>query len=131
MKITIKFILIISLCLYSFIGFAQKERLQAIQQHFKDLSLSVPGLNQTAELSISSGSLQEFLRGLASTHNLNINIDPSLNQRVTNYFSNEKVSNILLYLIEHYDLDVQFIGTIMTFTPYKDPLNNLPNKLKT
>jgi type IV pilus assembly protein PilQ len=130
MKITIKFILIISLCLYSFIGFAQKERLQAIQQHFKDLSLSVPGLNQTAELSISSGSLQEFLRGLASTHNLNINIDPSLNQRVTNYFSNEKVSNILLYLIEHYDLDVQFIGTIMTFTPYKDPLNNLPNKPK-
>lgn len=130
MKIKIKFFLIISFCLCSFIGVAQKERLQAIQQRLKDLSLSVPGLNQTAELSISSGSLQEFLRGLASTHNLNINIDPSLNQRVTNYFSNEKVSNILLYLIDHYDLDVQFIGTIMTFTPYKDPLNSLPKKPK-
>ncbi|MBS1509215.1 MAG: secretin and TonB N-terminal domain-containing protein [Bacteroidetes bacterium] len=126
----IKFLIIATLLVYSFNALAQKERLLVIQQRLKDLSLTVPGLNQTAELSISSGSLQEFLRGLASTHNLNINVDPSLNQRVTNYFANEKVSNILLYLIEQYNLDVQFVGSIMTFTPYKDPAGNLPKKPK-
>ena len=130
MKIKANFLIIISVFFCSLNGFAQNDRLQEIEQRLKDLSLSVPGLKQTAELSISSGSLQEFLRGLASTHNLNINIDPSLNQRVTNYFSNEKVINILLYLIRQYNLDVQFVGTIMSFTLYKDLLANLPKKPK-
>lgn len=130
MKIAANFLMIISMSFCSITAFGQSDRFQVIEQRLKDLSVSVPGLKQTAELSISSGSLQEFLRGLASTHNLNINIDPSLNQRVTNYFANEKVSNILLYLIKQYNLDVQFIGSIMTFTSYKDPLADLPKKPK-
>lgn len=109
---------------------AQDGRFQTIEQRLKDLSTSVPGLNQSAELSISGGSLQECLRGLAVTHNLNINADPALTQKVSNYFSKEKVINILLYLIKQYNLDVQFVGTIMTFTPYKDPSLSLPAKSK-
>lgn len=109
---------------------AQTDRFSVIEQRLKDLSLSVPGLNQTAELSISNGSLQEFLRGLASTHNLNITIDPALNQKITNYFSKEKVINILLFLVKQFDLDIQFVGSIMSVVPYKDPALNLPKKPK-
>ncbi len=130
MKIKACFLFTISIFFCTISVFGQNDRFQVIEQRLKDLSASVPGLRQTAELSVSSGSLQEFLRGLASTHNLNINIDPSLNQRVTNYFANEKVTNILLYLIKQYNLDVQFIGTIMTFSPYRDPLADLPKKPK-
>lgn len=130
MKIKIVFFLAVHVFFASISSYGQTDRFQVIEQRLKDLSNSVPGLRQTAELSISSGSLQEFLRGIASTHNLNINIDASLNQRVTNYFANEKVINILLYLIKQYDLDVQFIGSIMTFSQYRDPLANQPKKPK-
>lgn len=106
--------------------FAQTNRLQTIQQRLTDLSQNVPGLNQTAETSISNGSLKEFLRGLASTHSLNLNIDPSLNQRITSYFSDEKVLTVLIYLAKEYNLDFTFTGSIISITPYKDPLANQP-----
>ena len=130
MKTKVISLLVIGICILSLKGFAQTDRIKIIEQRLKDLSASVPGLNQTAELSISGGSLQEFLRALASTHNLNINIDPSLTQKVSNYFSKEKVSNILLYLVNQYNLDIQFVGSIMTIIPFKDPMLNQPNKPK-
>jgi type IV pilus assembly protein PilQ len=102
------------------------ERFPQLEQRLKDLSLTVPGLTQKATLSISGGSLQEFLRAIASTHNLNLNIDPALTQRVTNYFSGEPVSNILLYLAKTYDLDFTFTGSIISISPYRDPMRNMP-----
>src|SRR5262249_27355079 len=104
----------------------QTDRLQVIQQRLTNLSQNVPGLNQQVETSISNGSLKEFLRGLATTHSLNLNIDPSLNQHITTYFSDEKVLNVLLYLAKEYNLDFTFTGSIISIIPYKDPLANLP-----
>jgi type IV pilus assembly protein PilQ len=95
----------------------QQDRFELLQKRLTDLSTSVPGLNQKADLSVSNISLQDFLKGLASTHNLNLNIDPALDQRLTNYFSDESVANILLYLARQFNLDFTFIGTIITIKP--------------
>jgi type IV pilus assembly protein PilQ len=102
------------------------DRFQIIEQRLKDLSSIVPGLKEKADLSVSNGSLQEFLKGLAATHDLNFNIDPSLTQRVNNYFSEEPVINILVFLAKQYNLDLTFVGSIITIAPYKDPLAGLP-----
>jgi type IV pilus assembly protein PilQ len=118
-------ILIISLLCCNHI-FGQVNRLQVIQQRLTDLSQNVPGLNQELETSISNGTLKEFLRGIATTHSLNLNIDPSLNQRISSYFSNEKVLNVLVYLAKEYNLDFTFTGSIISIIPYKDPLANQP-----
>ena len=105
---------------------AQQDRFALIEQRLKDLSSQSPGLNMRADLSVSNTTLQEFLKGLAATHDLNLSIDPSLTQRITNYFSDEKVINILLYLAKQYDLDFTFVGSIITISQYKDPLINQP-----
>ena len=97
-----------------------------MQQKLNDLSREIPGLSQKLETSISNGSLKDLLRGIASTHSLNLNIDPLLNQRTTSYFSNEKVSTVLVYLAKEYNLDLNFTGSIISIIPYKDPLANLP-----
>jgi type IV pilus assembly protein PilQ len=107
-------------------SFGQQDRMQLLRQRLTDLSPNVPGLNQQVETSVSSGTLKDFLRGLATTHSLNLTIDPSLNQRITSYFANEKVLNVLLYLAREYSLDFTFTGSIISITPYKDPLANLP-----
>jgi type IV pilus assembly protein PilQ len=61
---------------------------------------------------------------------LNINIDPLINQRITSFFSNETVLNVLLYLAKQYNLDFIFTGTIISVAPYRDPMSNLPPKAK-
>ena len=102
----------------SVVTFAQdkKQQLQAVQQKLEQLSKSqVLGLNEKADISVSGVSIQEFLRGIAQSHKLNINIDPSLNIKVYNRFTNEKVSNIILFLCDEYGLDIRFTGSIMSF----------------
>jgi type IV pilus assembly protein PilQ len=97
-----------------------------LDQRLLELAQNFPGLNQRVETSVSNTSLQEFLRGLATTHNLNLNVDPSLTQRITVYFSNETIRNLLLYLAKQYNLDFNFTGSIISISPYRDPLLNLP-----
>lgn len=129
-KIIIHSVIILIFLFGGFTAKCQQDRYSVIEQRLKDLAATVPGLNQKAELTVSDGSLQEFLRGIASTHNLNLNISPLLNQKITNYFSNEKVINILLYLVKQYNLDISFIGSIINITPYLDPAASLPPKPK-
>lgn len=112
---------------------AQEDRFQTLYQRLKDLSAQVPGLTQKTDLSISNGSLQEFLRGLAAANNLNLNISPGLTQKISNNFSDETVLNILMFLTRQYNLDMNFIGTIITVSPYNDPMANQiipPKELK-
>jgi len=103
-----------------------QDRFTLLEQRLRDLSQNVPALNQRVETSISNGFLHELLRGVATTHNLNFNVDPTLNQRVTVYFANESVVNVLMYLARQYNLDFSITGSIISITPYKDPLANQP-----
>jgi len=97
------------------------ERLQQIENRLKVLSVSVPGLNQKVQFSMSGANASEFLKALAQTNNLNINIDPQLNFKVYNNFTNETALNILLFLAKEYDLDINIIGSIMSITKVAAP----------
>jgi type IV pilus assembly protein PilQ len=97
----------------------EKDRFEVIEKKLRKLSRKeLPGLKEVVDFSVSGVSVQEFLRGLAESNNLNISVDPTLNIRVVNNFTNEKVSNILLFLCKEYDLDIRFVGSIMSFYRY-------------
>jgi len=124
--------LLITICFFVFVflsgnnAYGQTDRFSILEQRLLDVAQNVPGLNQKVETSISNISLQEFLRGIATTHNLNFNVDPNLTQKITVYFSNETITNLLIYLCKQYNLDLSFTGTIITIKPYQDPLLLLP-----
>jgi len=113
-------------CIISFNCLAQEDRFQVLEQRLRNLSQNVPGLNEKVETSVSNGSLQEFLHGLASTHDLNLNIDPAISQKITSYFTNERVITVLLYVAKEYNLDFNFTGSIISVFPYRDPMANQP-----
>jgi len=92
------------------------ERLRRIDERLRNLSVTVPGLNQKVQLSMSGASAQEFLRALAQSNNLNVNIDPQLNFKVYTNFRNETALNVLLFIAKEYDLDINMIGSIMSIT---------------
>lgn len=102
-------------------GPAQPDRFVALEEKLNDLKKEVPGLNEKVDFAISGASIQEFIKTLAESNNLNVSVDPSLNMRVHNNFTNERVLTILLFLCKEYDLDIRFVGTIMSFYKYVPP----------
>ncbi len=98
-----------------------QDRLKAIEERLRNLAVTVPGLNQPVQLSMSGASAQEFLRALAQSNNLNINIDPQLNFKVYTNFRNETAMNVILFIAKEYDLDINLIGSIMSVTKVQAP----------
>ncbi|HYC30079.1 MAG TPA: hypothetical protein VEB42_14700, partial [Chitinophagaceae bacterium] len=122
----LKWLLILGIFLYMNITVCAQDRISNLQQQLNELSQSTAGLNDEVETAVSNTSLYEFLKGLAVSYKLNLNIDPSINEKITTYFSHQTVKSVLLYLARQYDLDFVFTGSIIYITPYKDPSLNLP-----
>jgi len=100
---------------------ASLERVRTVRERLNNLSITVPGLNQKVQMNVSGVSAQEFLRALAQANNLNINIDPQLNFKIFNNFTNETALNVLVFLTKEYNLDINLIGSIMSVTKSPEP----------
>lgn len=97
-------------------------RLQTIEYQLTLMSDSlVPGLNEVANFSVSALPIQSFLRIVAESHKLNVQIDPELNVSLTNNFTNVLVKDLIYFICEEYKVDVRFTGTIMSFYKYLPP----------
>lgn len=99
-----------------------QDRLDEIRQIFEQQARVQPGLNEPVELSVSDLDVQQFIRGLGSTHSLNLSVSPQITGEVFNNFSNATVSDVLLYLCKEYNLDVDVIGSIISFKRYVRPV---------
>lgn len=100
---------------------AQQDRFTTIEQKLLELAATTPGLNEKVELSVNGVAIQEFIRALATANNLNVSLETSLTAKVINNFSNVTVADVLLFLCRKYDLDITFIGNIMSFSQYAAP----------
>ena len=102
------------------------ERLRLIEERLRNLAVTLPGLNQKVQLSMAGASATEFLRALAQSNNLNINIDPNLNSKIYNNFTNESALNVLLFLAKEQNLDINLIGSIMSVSKVAEPRIPVP-----
>ena len=108
------------LCLMAQNGFG--ERLAGIKDQLEGLAeADVEGLNGVVNFAVANAPLQDFLRSIAETHELNIHIDPGLSVKVTNNFTNAMVKDVLYFVCAEYRMDIRFVNNIMSFFPYKMP----------
>lgn len=105
---------------------AERERL--VENRLRSLAITVPGLNQKVQMNVSNVSVQEFLRALAQANNLNINIDPQLDFKIYNNFTNETALNVLLFLSKEHALDINLVGSIMSVTKTQEAKPVIPLK---
>ncbi|HXD93102.1 MAG TPA: secretin and TonB N-terminal domain-containing protein [Bacteroidia bacterium] len=94
-----------------------QDRIEVLDQKLKDLSKTVPQLKEKVEFSLNGSSIQELLTGIATLHNLNVTVDPSVTGKIYNNFTNVPVSEVFIFLCKQYNLDIVFTGSIMYFTP--------------
>lgn len=104
------------------------DRVRLVEERLRNLSITVPGLSQKVQMNVSNVSVQEFLRSLAQANNLNINIDPNLNFKVYNNFTNETALNVLVFLTKEYGLDINLVGSIMSVTKVQEVMPVIPPK---
>lgn len=118
---------LLSFIVFSFCLFAlnAQDRFQFLQNKLDSLAISsIPALNEKVNISVTNVSIQEFLRGIANSSALNINVDPSINVQIINNFTNVRVSDVLVFLCRQYDLHVSVIGAILNI--YRKPKEELP-----
>lgn len=116
----VKYVFVLAVTLLTTFANAQ-ERFVALESKLKDLSKDAPGLNEKIELSVNGVAIQDFVRGIATANNLNVSVDASLNTKIINNFTNVSVADVLLFLCKKYDLDIVFIGNIMSVVQYVPP----------
>jgi len=95
-----------------------QDRFARIARELEAAVVEHPGLDGTMELGVSGTQVAEFVRSIGMAHQLNLTIDPSVKGEVVNNFSNARVVDVLLFLCKRYDLDIEFIGTIIALKPY-------------
>ena len=101
---------------------SDSERLKNIDRQLSYLAeTSAPGLKETANFSVTNSPIQELLRGVAETHNLNVSVDPGISAKVTNNFNNVEVKDLLFFICKEYNLGIRFVNSIMSFFPFSPP----------
>jgi len=103
-----------------------EEQFRHVEQRLNALTYTVPGLNDKVKLSVSGVSIQEFVRALAQSNGLNINIAPSITDEIVNNFQGETALNVLLFLSYTYKLDINVIGSIMNITKMRNVPDAVP-----
>jgi type IV pilus assembly protein PilQ len=116
-----KIIIILSFILTSFYIKAQ-DRFDLLEQKLDQVAKNYPGINDKVELSMNGVSIQEYIRVIGTNNNLNVNVDPALDVKLSNNFSKVSVKEVFLFLCKRYDLDIVFTGPIMTFTKFTAPV---------
>jgi len=99
-----------------------QERFDSIEARLMRIGNESPGLFEKVELSVDGTSIQEFIRGLASSNNLNVSVEPGLKDKIYNNFTGVRVIDVFMFLVKKYDLDVNFIGNIIAFSQHVAPV---------
>jgi type IV pilus assembly protein PilQ len=100
-----------------------QDRFAILEQRLIDLGKTSPGLNEKVDLSINGASIQEFIRAIGVNNSLNVNVDPSIDVKIANNFSKVSAQEVFLFLCKNYNLDITFVGPIMSFVKYVAPIS--------
>ena len=112
------------------IGWAQSN-LNEFKNKMEDLSKTKTGLNENIRIDLTGLTLYDFIITLAEEHELNVSVDPQLNQIVTSNFFDVKVTDVFYFLIQKHQLDVDVMNNILIFNKKKKvPVVEKPKPLK-
>ncbi len=118
MKIRILIIVFLTLTFFA----QAQDRFDVIEEKLTQLAKSYPGIDEKVELSMNGASIQEYIRAIGTNNNINVNVDNTLDIRVSNTFKNVSAKEVFLFLCKRYDLDIIFVGPILTFNKYVPPV---------
>lgn len=104
---------------------SDSKRIHSIKNQLELLKIEAPGLDETININISQTNLSNFLLAISEVHNINISVSPDLvGINIVNNFSDVLVSDILLFLVKEYNLEIHFTGNILSVKKYVAPIES-------
>lgn len=110
-KLIILIVLLFATASYSS---AQKYNEMQLRQILDSLSNVHKGLNNKLQLNITNLTLSELVSSVALENNLNVSIDPNLTQNISYNFFDAQVKDMLVFLYLNFEIEYEFIGSIMS-----------------
>lgn len=99
-----------------------QDRFAALESLLKEASKQTPGLGDPVDLSVTNTPIQEFVRAIAASNNINVYVDPAIDVKISNNFTNVPARDVFLFLCKKYDLDITMIANILSFSKYAPPI---------
>ncbi|WP_298892436.1 type II and III secretion system protein [uncultured Psychroserpens sp.] len=116
---TKKILLLLTVILSFQIGWTQSN-LNEFKSKMEELAKTKKGLDESIRIDLTGLTLYDYITTLAAEHELNVSVDPQLNQIVTANFFDVKVSEVFYFLIRTYELDVDVMNNILIFNKKKE-----------
>ncbi|MCK8482224.1 type II secretion system protein GspD [Psychroserpens algicola] len=116
---TKKILLLLTVICSLQIGWTQSN-LNEFKIKMEDLSKTKKGLDESIRIDLTGLTLYDFITTLAEEHELNVSVDPQLNQIVTSNFFDVKVTDVFYFLIQKHQLDVDVMNNILIFNKRKE-----------
>jgi type IV pilus assembly protein PilQ len=91
-----------------------------LEKQFDDFSKIKKGLNDVLKIDVSGLSLNDLISSIAEEHQLNVSVDSDLNNPVVNNFFDVTVKDVFVFLVQKYDLEVNFMSNIIVFKKRKE-----------
>lgn len=114
-------VFIFFLFIFKVVNATGENRLELIRQKLDALQLSSSGLTNKIDVSVSSIDIRQFLRSLANTNHLNIDVDNNLSINISINLTNVIVKDVLIYLCKQYELDLDITGNILNIYVFHEP----------
>lgn len=97
-----------------------QQDINALSTKFDELAKQKKGINEVLKIDVSGLTLHDFISSIAEEHQLNIDVENSLDQTVVNNFFDVTVKDVFLHLVQKYDLEVEFMNNIIIFKKRKE-----------
>jgi type IV pilus assembly protein PilQ len=102
------------ICFTVFQSYGQNYTELELRSKLDSLSKVHSGLNNKVQLNITGLQLSELLNSLALENNLNISVDPALNQMISYNFYDALVKDVLVFVYQNFETEFQFYGSILS-----------------
>lgn len=93
---------------------AQKYNENQLRFILDSLALRHKGLDNKLQLNVTNLQLSELVNSVSLENNLNVSIDPSLNQSISYNFFDAQVKDMLVFLYLNFELEYEFYGSIIS-----------------
>lgn len=107
-------ILVFFIAFFTSMANAQKFTEPELRTKLDSLSTKYKGYNNSLQLNVTGLTLAELVNSVALENNLNISVDPSLNQMISYNFFDAQVKDMLVFLYLNFDVEYDFVGSIMS-----------------
>lgn len=94
-------------------AFAQQFTETELRDKLDSLAYRQTGLNNKIQISLTGLPLHELISSIAIENNLNITVDPGINQLISYNFYDAQVKDLLIFLYQNYEVEYTFVGSIL------------------